>query len=187
MLQKISYLYGLDPMVGFALVVIDVQVQTSWVKGSLVTSDSSVATADRSGPSDAGTVVAVAGDGTVQTGLGTVLRIQYPQNILMRETVEQFFKHNFFKGNTSKTAILMMLKHIRCSKGVPDMHFCKRFRQLRIKPIRITNTVYIGFCDQLPSEGSGTLNPKEVAKSSGFQLIYYNRQSQNTVLVVARA
>ena len=29
-------------------------------------------------------------------------------------------------------------------------------------------TVYIGFCDQSPSEGSGSLNPKEVAKSSGF-------------------
>ena len=26
--------------------------------------------------------------------------------------VEQFFKYNFFKGNTSKTAILMMLQHI---------------------------------------------------------------------------
>ena len=89
MLQNLSYLYGLDPMVGFTLVVVNVQVQASWVKGSLVTSDSSVA--DRSGPSDAGTVVAVAGDGTVQTGLGTVLRIQYPQNILMGEKVEQFF------------------------------------------------------------------------------------------------
>ena len=114
MLQNLSeaYLYGLDPMVGFALVVVDVQVQTSWVKGSLVTSDSSVATADRSGPSDAGTVVAVAGDGTVQTGLGTVLRIQYPQNILMREKSRNFFKYKFFKGNTSKTAILKMLQHI---------------------------------------------------------------------------
>ena len=75
-----------------------------------MTTDSSVATADRSGPSDAGTVVAVAGDGTVQTGLGTVLRIQYPQNILMRENRRTIFLN--FKGNTSKTAILMMLQDI---------------------------------------------------------------------------
>ena len=87
-------------MVGFALVVVNVQVQTSWVKGSLVTSDSSVATADRSGPSDACTVVAVAGDGTVQTGLGTVLRIQYPQNILMRENSRTIFLN--FKGTQAK-------------------------------------------------------------------------------------
>ena len=48
------------------------------------------------------------------------------------------------------------------------------------------NTVYIGFCDQPPSEGSGSLNPKEVAKSSGFQLDITTRWSQNTDLVVAR-
>ena len=42
------------------------------------------------------------------------------------------------------------------------------------------NTVYIGFCDQPPSEGSGSLNPKEVAKSSGFQLDITTRRSQNT-------
>ena len=32
------------------------------------------------------------------------------------------------------------------------------------------NTVYIGFCDQRPSRGSRSLNPMEVAKSSGFPL-----------------
>ena len=105
--MSLAYLYGLDPMVGFALVVIDVQVQTSWVKGSLVTSDSSVATADRSGPSDAGTVVAVAGDGTVQTGLGTVLRIQYPQNILIREKKSNNFLNTIFlKGTQAKLQFL---------------------------------------------------------------------------------
>ena len=107
MLQNLSlaYLYGLDPMVGFTLVVVNVQVQTSWVKGSLVTSDSSVA--DRSGPSDAGTVVAVAGDGTVQTGLGTVLRIQYPQNILIREKKSNNFLNTIFlKGTQAKLQFL---------------------------------------------------------------------------------
>ena len=52
--------------------------------------------------------------------------------------------------------------------------------------IAFYNTVYIGFCDQPPSEGSGSLNPKEVAKSSGFQLDITTRRSQNTGLVVAR-
>ena len=47
-------------------------------------------------------------------------------------------------------------------------------------------TVYIGFCDQSPSEGSGLLNPKEVAKSSGFQVNITTRRLQNTGLVVAR-
>ena len=46
-------------------------------------------------------------------------------------------------------------------------------------------TVFIGFCDQSPSVGSGSLNPKEVAKSSGFQLDITTRWSQNTGLVVA--
>ena len=45
---------------------------------------------------------------------------------------------------------------------------------------KMSNTVYIGFCDQPPSEGSGSLNPKEVAKSSGFQLDITTRRSQNT-------
>ena len=40
--------------------------------------------------------------------------------------------------------------------------------------------VKIEFCDQPPSEGSGSLNPKEVAKSSGFQLDITTRRSQNT-------
>ena len=39
------------------------------------------------------------------------------------------------------------------------------------------STVYIGFCDQPPSEGSGSLNPKEVAKSSAFQLNITTRWS----------
>ena len=33
-----------------------------------------------------------------------------------------------------------------------------------------TSTVYIGFCDQPPSQGSRSQNPMEVAKSSGFPL-----------------
>ena len=64
-----------------------------------------------------------------------------------------------------------------------------------LKPLRLkatlwitrvfANTVYIGFCDQPLSEGSGLLNPKEVAKSSVFQLDITTRRSQNTSLVVA--
>ena len=50
----------------------------------------------------------------------------------------------------------------------------------------ISSTVYIGFCNQPPSEGSGSLNPKEVAKLSGFQLDIKTRWSQNTGLMVAR-
>ena len=44
----------------------------------------------------------------------------------------------------------------------------------------MSSTVYIGFCDQPPSEGSGSLKPKEVAKSSGFQPDIATRWSQNT-------
>ena len=35
---------------------------------------------------------------------------------------------------------------------------------------KFPNTVYIGFCDQPPSQGSWSQNPMEVAKSSGFLL-----------------
>ena len=48
------------------------------------------------------------------------------------------------------------------------------------------STVNIGFCDQPPSEGSGSLNPKEIAKSSGLQLDITTTRSQNTGLVVVR-
>ena len=38
-----------------------------------------------------------------------------------------------------------------------------------------TSTVYIGFYDQPPSQGSRSLNPKVVAKSSGF-FAWFNDQ-----------
>ena len=39
--------------------------------------------------------------------------------------------------------------------------------------IKISNTVYTGFCDQPPSQASRSLNPMEVAKFSGFPLAIF--------------
>ena len=49
--------------------------------------------------------------------------------------------------------------------------------------IKILNTVYIGFCDQPPSQGSRSLKPMEVAILSGFPLGIATRQSLKAILV----
>ena len=43
------------------------------------------------------------------------------------------------------------------------------------------STVYIGFCDIPPSRGSRSLNPMEVAKSSGFPLGIATRWSLKAI------
>ena len=48
------------------------------------------------------------------------------------------------------------------------------------------STVYIGFCDQPPSQGSRSLKPMEVAKLSGFQLGIVTRRSLKVIFAVVQ-
>ena len=48
--------------------------------------------------------------------------------------------------------------------------FQKEVTKKKMEHMKKYYTVYIGFCDQPPSQGSRSQNPMEVAKSSGFPL-----------------
>ena len=56
-------------------------------------------------------------------------------------------------------------------------------RQYDLKTFFLVYTVFIGFCDQPPSRGSRSLNPMEVAKSSGFPLGIATRWSLKDFLL----